>query len=311
MKNVLSLLLILGIVVPVFSQPSKKILTLGKELVGQSAKAPAVNYSSKVLRAQYMLTSQSLTELQEVYSQQLQQIFTDNSLTPAIQAQVLRQLQKSSASTLAMLGSQQVKEYAQWADGVLRERSPKFLPAKDPSIPGLLALSPEPKKYPHMTLRFFREWMHTIPMHEEFPEEVPLLIDALRKRASTIETEMLYVNRKYLKAKKQLDASQDFEVIRFYRKQAMAYSRELVRLSKEAAQCMSDLLYLLNLYPAVYHNSLALLAAKIDASMPTDFTDYLRKKINIPVGKEHHIGFHCSAETPAKPRGITFTGFSK
>lgn len=207
------------------------------------------------------------------------------------------------------------KEYAQWADVLLRERNPNFLPKKDSSIPGLLAQSPDPKKYPHMTLRFYREWLSLIPDYEELPEDFGVLVSALKKRLDAIDVDIKVQHAAFLKAKKELDAVDEFELKRFYRKQMRDASRRMVKLSKEAAQCVSDLVYMLNLYPSLFKESLTLLAAKIDNGLQTEFNTYLRSKINIPSQRakslvKRPLGFTTAPipKEPELPHGITFTG---
>lgn len=316
MKKLLLVLWVLCLSVAGWAQPNKLPAVAKAVLKSGGKAAAAANVSSKIYRANYVLTSQSLSALTQIYAQQVAQTLIDPALKQAVRMQVLEQLKAQSAENLAALNAQLSKEYAQWADVLLRERNPKFLPKKDSSIPGVLAVSPDPKKYPHMTLRFYREWIDTIPKIGELPEEFTGLINALGKRLETIEVEMNYQYTQLTTAKKQLAGQDDVEIKRFYRKQLMSASRRLVSLSKEAGQCLADMVSLLNLYPSVFRDSLLLLAAKIDNSLQTEFNDYLRARINIPsqrapTVKNRPMGFipPTQQKTPDIPHGTTFTGY--
>ncbi len=313
MKNLLVPLLMLCLSAPGFAQ-ADKLGAVGKALVKQTPKVVSANASSKLYKARYQLTSQSINTLQQMYTSQIAEILSKQELESAIRMQLLKQLQEESAAHLLELNLQQEKEYAQWADVLLRERNPNFLPKKDSSIPGLLAISPDVKKYPHITPRFYREWITTIPEYESIPDDFYVLVDAIKKRLSTIEIEMIRQHREFKKIYKQLqECDNNFEMQRFYRKKIVAISRQLVTLSKEAAQHVSDLVYMLNSYPALFKDSLTLLAAKIDLAIPTEFNTYLRAKINIPRMQSQQakrpVGFY-EHKPEVQPKATTFTGIN-
>lgn len=313
MKNLLSLLLMLCLSVPGFAQ-ANKAGTVAKALTQPTKKLVASNLSSKVYKANYALTTETLNAFKQIYTQQVAAVLLEKNFTDAVRMQVLDQLKKQSAENLAKLQAQMEKEYAQWADAALRERNPRFLPKKDSSIPGLLAISPDPKKYPHITIRFYREWLDTIPEYEGLPDGFSLLLDGLKKRLDSLDADMKTQYNIFVKAKKQLHEQDSFEMQRFYRKQMKTASRNLVRLSKEAAQSVSDVVYMLKQYPSLFQNSLTLLAKKIATSLKTEFNAYLSEKLQIKVTLKSNapnaVGFVKRAEEkPLEiPTGQTFTG---
>lgn len=275
-----------------FSQISK-LGAAGKALAKQSAKTGGLNLSSKILKSRYALTAQSLQVTQQLHAQQVAAVLTDASLETAARLKILEQLKDQSAQTLAALNAQLTKEMAQWGDLLLRERNPNFLPKKDSSIPGLLAKSSNASQYQNISPVFFREWAASIPEVEEVPEEVNGLIGALRKRLMAMELEIVNESAAYIKAKDKLDPLGDPSVNRFYQGQMRGALIRLNRLSKESAQCVADLVYLLNLYPSFYSDSLKLLAAKLDNGLQTPFTTYLRAKIRVPkTPARRPIGFN-------------------
>lgn len=312
MKNLLALLLMLCLSVPGFAQ-ANKAGTVAKALTQPTKKLVAPNLSSKVYKANYALTTETLNAFKQIYTQQVAAVLLEKNFTDAVRMQVLDQLKKQSAENLAKLQAQMEKEYAQWADAALRERNPRFLPKKDSSIPGLLAISPDPKKYPHITIRFYREWLDTIPEYEGLPDGFSLLLDGLKKRLDSLDADMKTQYNIFVKAKKQLHEQDSFEMQRFYRKQMKTASRNLVRLSKEAAQSVSDVVYMLKQYPSLFQNSLTLLAKKIATSLKTDFNAYLSEKLQIKVTLKSNapnaVGFKRAEEKPLEiPTGQTFTG---
>lgn len=312
MKNLLALLLMLCLSVPGFAQ-ANKAGTVAKALTQPTKKLVASNLSSKVYKANYALTTETLNAFKQIYTQQVAAVLLEKNFTDAVRMQVLDQLKKQSAENLAKLQAQMEKEYAQWADAALRERNPRFLPKKDSSIPGLLAISPDPKKYPHITIRFYREWLDTIPEYEGLPDGFSLLLDGLKKRLDSLDADMKTQYNIFVKAKKQLHEQDSFEMQRFYRKQMKTASRNLVRLSKEAAQSVSDVVYMLKQYPSLFQNSLTLLAKKIATSLKTEFNAYLSEKLQIKVtiksNAPNAVGFKRAEEKPLEiPTGQTFTG---
>lgn len=312
MKHLYMILFMLCLSISGFAQANKVVPAAAETLAKQAPKV-ANNISSKLLRSRYLMSVQSINTLQQVHAQQVAAVFANNEVELALRTQVISQLKEQAAVSLAELTAQMDKEYAQWADALLRERDPHFLPKKDPAIPGLLAWSPDTKQAAHLTPRFFREWTATIPDYEELPEEVSGLVFALRKRLATIETEIFQAMQSYMKAKMQLNPTDNFNANRFYRKQMAQANRTLLRLSKESAQCVADLVSILNLYPSLFKNSMILLAAKLDGTMQTEFTEYIRKQIDVPVQKATApVGFnYVQKGKPDRLQGTIFNGFKK
>lgn len=311
MKQILGVLILLCLPLGSFGQLSKAGPAAAKALCAQPVTNTA-KVSSKVLRANYILTNQSLQTFQQIHLQKVAHVFADTELETAVAQAMVEQMQQEAAVSLAALTAKMNKEYAQWADALLRERNPNFLPKKDPSLPGLLALSPNPKQKTHITPRFFREWAATIPEYEDLSEEVNGLISALRKRLIALETDTFKEIRLYMRAKAHLNPADPFNSNRYYQKQMTKSNRALLKISKESAQCVADLVYLLNLYPSLFKESLTLLASKLDNGLQTEFTAYLRQQIDIPVQKESFtrpVGFYLEGKQPPVLKGKTFNGF--
>ena len=115
-----------------------------------------------------------------------------------------------------------------------------------------------------------------------------------------------------MRAKAQLNPADPFNSNRYYQKQMTKSNRALLKISKESAQCVADLVYLLNLYPSLFKESLTLLASKLDNGLQTEFTAYLRQQIDIPVQKESStrpVGFYLEGKQPPVLKGKTFNGF--
>lgn len=86
-----------------------------------------------------------------------------------------------------------------------------------------------------------------------------------------------------LAANKKIVMSETEMKKRFYRNQVKKADRELAKLSKQAAQAAADLVDLMNLYPSLYKDALALVAIKLDTyPVKTDFVKYLRGKVRLP-----------------------------
>ncbi len=310
MKKIFTLILM--IFLPVFLEAQIKIINpadIGKALFANSSKRIG-NVSSKLLQARYILASQSLETLQRINSQRIQALLSEENIESAIRAERLERFKEEAANSMAMFSAQVDKEYAQWADALLRERDPNFLPKKDAAIPGLLAFSPNPERVAHMTPRVFREWAFLIPTYDNLPLEVNGLIVGLRKKLSVMEMEIFKSIDQYNKAKSKLQTSDVMNTNRFYHKQMIQAERNLLRLSKESAQCVSDLVYILNLYPSVFEDSLKQLTLKLNFSLQTEFTSYLRKQIQIPTQKEKGpIGFQTRQSNSPQITGKTFSGF--
>lgn len=306
MRLILLSLLMLCLSVPGFSQVAK-LGAAGNALAKQTAGLGGRNISSKLLKVRYGLTAQSMQVFQQVHTEQVAALLTDASLEHAQRMQLLEKLNNESALALADLNEQMSREYAQWGDLLLRERNPNFLPKKDASIPGLLAVSPRPEQYPNMSPRFFREWAAVIPVFEDLPDEVGGLIGALRKKLVTMELEVVQENQRYLAAKEKVDPLGQYAVNRFYQTQMRRSVRRLLHLSKESAQCVADLVYVLNLYPSFYKDPLTLLAAKLDGGLQTDFTVYLRAKIRVPKASSVRpvIGFNRAQNPSLRGKELT------
>lgn len=288
MKQVILALLLLGLAVPGSAQAGKAPVVAAKQVKTVTnafkTRVPAVvNVSSKVLKEQYSLVSRSLAIAQEVHRQQVAQVLTDASLAVQDRLALLEQLDAETATLTASLNERAMKAQAQWGERLLQERNPNFFSKKDSDIPGMLSESAKPTEYPDMSPAFFREVVALVPEYEELPEEVNMLAVALGKKLGFMEQTITQLKEVKLAANKKIVMSETEMEKRFYRNQVKKADRELAKLSKQAAQAAADLVDLMNLYPSLYKDALALVAIKLDTyPVKTDFVKYLRGKVRLP-----------------------------
>lgn len=288
MKQVILALLLLGLAVPGSAQAGKAPVVAAKQVKTVTSafktRVPTVpNVSSKVLKQQYALVSRSLAIAQQVHSQQVAQVLTDASLVAKDRLAVLEKLDAETAELTASLNERAMKAQAQWGERLLQERNPNFFPKKDSDIPGMLSESAKPTEYPDMSPAFFREVIALVPEYEELPEEVNMLAVALGKKLGFMEQTITQLKEVKLAANKKIVMSETEMEKRFYRNQVKKADRELAKLSKQAAQAAADLVDLMNLYPSLYKDALALVAIKLDTyPVKTDFVKYLRGKVRLP-----------------------------
>lgn len=288
MKQVILALLLLGLAVPGSAQAGKAPVVAAKQVKTVTnafkTRVPAVvNVSSKVLKEQYSLVSRSLAIAQEVHRQQVAQVLTDASLAVQDRLALLEQLDAETATLTASLNERAMKAQAQWGERLLQERNPNFFSKKDSDIPGMLSESAKPTEYPDMSPAFFREVIALVPEYEELPEEVNMLAVALGKKLGFMEQTITQLKEVKLAANKKIVMSETEMKKRFYRNQVKKADRELAKLSKQAAQAAADLVDLMNLYPSLYKDALALVAIKLDTyPVKTDFVKYLRGKVRLP-----------------------------
>ena len=288
MKQVILALLLLGLAVPGSAQAGKAPVVAAKQVKTVTnafkTRVPTVpNVSSKVLKQQYALVSRSLAIAQQVHSQQVAQVLTDASLVAKDRLAVLEKLDLETAELTASLNERAMKAQAQWGVRLLQERNPNVFPKKDSDIPGMLSESAKPTEYPDMSPAFFREVVALVPEYEELPEEVNMLAVALGKKLGFMEQTITQLKEVKLAANKKIVMSETEMEKRFYRNQVKKADRELAKLSKQAAQAAADLVDLMNLYPTLYKDALALVAIKLDTyPAKTDFVKYLRGKVRLP-----------------------------
>ena len=288
MKQLVLALLLLGLAVPGSAQAGKAPVVAAKQVkhitsAFKTRPAAGARVSSKVLKQQYALISNSLAMAQQVHNQQVAQVLTDASLAAKERLAVLEQLNTETAQLTASLNERALKAQAQWGENLLLERNPNFLPKKDANIPGMLSESAKPTEYPDMSPAFFREVVALVPEYEELPEEVNMLAVALGKKLGLMEQTITQLKDVKLAANKKIALTENEMEKRFYRNQVKKADRELAKISKQAAQAAADLVDLMNLYPSLYKDALTLVAAKLDTyPVKTEFVKYLRGKVRLP-----------------------------
>ncbi len=266
-------LMLLG--VPCFGQsPTKTIKLVLDKTALEAAKTSkrAANVSSKQLKSQLKMSITSAQLAQSLHQQKVTAVMLEESLDYATKMAMLKQINAEDAKILKEWTETVTAERMRWAEALVRERNPKFLPPKDKEIPGLLTMAPE-EGLPDLTPFYLREWARLIPVHQQTPEQYQGLILGLRQqlirhdmRFRALEERMLKTAERFEQEGKQVP-----EVF---------YVSQVEKLSKESAQCVADLVSLLNLYPALYNESLKLLAAKLDVlGYTSPFIEYIRPQL--------------------------------
>lgn len=272
---------ILGLVLvetPCFAQISKQpAQTLVKEVAKLAKKTGkhVPNISSKQLKAKLKLSILSSQMAQNAHQQKAMAIMLAQEADAAQKVALLKQLNEQDAPVLQEWTQTVTTDRLRWATALVRERNAKFLPPKDKDIPGLIAFSPL-EDAPDLLPGFFREWARLIQLYPATPEQYQGLILGLRQQLIRLDVRYREWEEKALKSQKMLTAAGKPEP-------EIYFVSQLDKLSRESAQCVSDLVDLLNLYPSLYNQSLNLLAAKLDALPYTSkFLEYIRPQILIP-----------------------------
>lgn len=288
---------------PCFGQASKKAVQV---VVNQAAKKSgqvarkaanrAKNISSKQLKAQLkqnLITSQLANQIAQ---KNLAGVMLDQSLDNAQKKALIQKMNEENAAILKEWSEQITISRMRWAEALVRERNTKFLPPKDKDIPGLIAFAPK-EGMPDLDPYYFREWARLIPLVQETPEQFQGLIIGLRQRLIHLDMRYRDLLEKAIKTEE-----------RFIKEGKPLPERYFVsqerKLSKEAAQCLSDLVSLLNLYPALYKDSFMLLAVKLDQlGYTTPFIEYIRPQIPVEDLRPKLKKAAAGKERPAPIRG--------
>ena len=305
MKKILCICAGLMIVAaPCFGQASKKAVQVVVDnaakkstQVTKRAANRVKNVSSKALKAQLksnIITSQLANQISQ---QTLAGVMANGSLEKAQKLALIKQLNEENAAVLKEWSEQITIARMRWADALVRERNTKFLPPKDKEIPGLIAMAPK-EGMTNLEPFYFREWARLIPLHDGTPEQFQGLIIGLRQRLIHLDMRYRELMEKAIKTEE-----------RFIKEGKPLPERYFVsqerKLSKEAAQCVSDLVSLLNLYPALYKDSFTLLAVKLDQlGYTTPFIEYIRPQIPVENLSAKLKKAAASRERPAPIRGF-------
>lgn len=290
--------LMLVMAAPCFAQAPKKVVkvVLDKSAAqaGKVSKRAAKNLSSKQLKSQLKMSIISSQLVQSLHQQKVTAVMVEESLDYATKQALIKQINEEDAKLLKEWTETVTAERMRWAEALVRERNPKFLPPKDREIPGLIALSPD-ESIPDLTPFYLREWARLIPIHKETPEQYQGLILGLRQQLIRYDMSFRKMEEKMLKTEERLEREGKPLPEVYFVSQGQ-------KLSREAAQCVADMVSLLKLYPALYNQSLTLLAAKLDVlGYTTPFIEYIRPAL--PAS-----GLEEAAE--ASPRKVV-RGFAK
>ncbi len=283
-KTIYAILALALLGTPGFAQaPKQTIKTIvnkaAKVAKKTSAKAAAKNavnnVSSKQLKAILKTDLYSSKAAYNIHQQEVMGIMLNKELEQAQKMALLKAHNEQNALILKEWTETVTADRMRWAAALVRERNAKFLPPKDKDIPGLIAFSPL-EDAPDLLPGFFREWARLIQLYPATPEQYQGLILGLRQQLIRLDVRYREWEEKALKSQKMLTAAGKPEP-------EIYFVSQLDKLSRESAQCVSDLVDLLNLYPSLYNQSLNLLAAKLDALPYTSkFLEYIRPQILIP-----------------------------
>lgn len=259
------------------------------------ASGKAANTSSKLLRSQAELSAQNIATLQALNQQRVSQAMLHEKLTHAQKIALIERINKEDAAILKDLTERCNNETFAYGAALYRERNPKFLPAKEKNIPGLFATSANPARYPDISPRYFTEFIDLIPQYDDLPAQFNALVGHLSRHLLNLDRKMLQLNKLIL------ENERNFAAVKSAADKGRCIgirnrlNKELARHSKEAAQNMTDLVYLLNTYPNAFEASLTMLASNLDKTFQTPFTKFLRAKIKIAAPKveapRRRIGF--------------------
>ena len=288
--------------VPVIELPvvvAKKVAKSAPKKVSKQAirkATQATNVSSKYWKASAELSGQNIAALQSLNQQQAMQIMLQKKLTHAQKMAYIEDIKKESATLLKDLTERYNKETFAYGEALYRERSHHFLPAKEKNIPGLFALSADPARYANISPRYFTEFVNLIPHYDDVPDQINGLISYLSSHLLKLDKKMLDISQRIIETERNLSAAASTAEKGKLVAVRNRLNGELSRYSKEAAQNMTDLVYILNTYPKAYEASLTLLASNLDKTFQTPFTKFLRAKIKIAAPKveapRRRIGFN-------------------
>ncbi|GEM_PF-6745632 len=263
-----------------------KEIKKGAEQAAKLEKVTKVPESSKVL-TRYQLSLVPLQVAREAYDEKIYKIL-HSKMSDETKIKKINQLTEQTSPFLATLLEQNAKLYSQWGKELLKERDPKFLPPvnKMPQVPKLFSPTERVDVLANpntVTPRFFREWAKLIESDAdaEVPPEVEAMITVLGSRLETAE---IFFNKEIFKqraAHKKLQT--DREHLAKHIEEIFNSQMRLSRLATKSARDVTDMIFLCNLYPSVYEESLMDLASKIDIlHTQTPFTTFIRQQLNIP-----------------------------
>lgn len=242
--------------------------------------------SSRVLREQYLLVSNNLNVLREVYAQRGAEVLLgDEKISDRLTN--LSPLNQEASLILSALTQKQKRLLAVWEQALLRERNPHFLPKKNPADLLMFEVSPVQKmRNLAVSPRFFREWAALIDQSEfgDISETAGGLVGALRNDLIKLEQDAGYLSQVYLEAKAQAEQETNSpQAVAVAKKKMNIAKGALTKVFHQAAQDVLDLVHILKLYPSVSEDLLKILANKLDAvSEENAFIKILRTKIGLP-----------------------------
>lgn len=261
-----------------------KEIKKGAEQAAKLEKVTKVPESSKVL-TRYELSLVPLQAAREAYDENIYKIL-HSKMSDETKIKKINQLTEQTSPFLATLLEQNAKLYSQWGKELLKERDPKFLPPvnKMPQVPELFSPTERVDVLANpntVTPRFFREWAKLIESDADVPPEVEAMITVLGSRLETAE---IFFNKEIFKqraAHKKLQT--DREHLAQHIEEIFNSQMRLSRLATKSARDVTDMIFLCNLYPSIYEESLMDLASKIDIlHTQTPFTTFIRQQLNIP-----------------------------
>ena len=254
--------------------------------VAQGTKEIVKVPKSRELLTRYQLSLTPLDATRASYDEKVNKILSskipDNKKIEKITA-----LTEKTAPFLATLLERNARLYSQWGKELLKERDPKFLPprSKMPQIPELFSPSERVEVLANpntVSPRFFREWTNDlVEPNADVPLEVEAMITSL---SSNLETaDMLFNNELAKQRELRAKLSTDRDFLQKHIEEIFNSQMRLSRLAITSARDVTDLIFLCNLYPTIYEEPLAQLAARLDIlNTQTPFTRFIRRQLNVP-----------------------------
>ena len=283
MKKGICLLLPLFLLIshPLMAGPGNPL----KTLIKKSAKPTAVQTSRQIL-TQYQLNLGVLEAAQRNYDQQIAGILASSSMSDAKKLAKINALTEKTSPFLASLLEEDARLFSQYGKALLKERDPKFLPPEKimPQIPELFSSTErvEVLSNPNtVSPRFFREWARLLEHDVDVPPEIEAMLTTL---GSNLETAEIIFNRELFKQRVAREKLQtDRDNLAKHIEEIFNSQMRLARLSEKSAHDVTDMVFLCNLYPSIYEESLMNLASQIDIlQTQTPFTTFIRQQLNVP-----------------------------
>ena len=261
-----------------------KILARGKT----PPTASAAQVTSKDLFVKYQLASKTLEVQYTQIQRSLVKVMSSRS-SDEVKMEKINRINEQSNRLLSKLQEDAEHSFLDWGNALIRERDLRFLPALDSHISSVFT-EDSMAAFPQMQMPpFLRGWLDTVLAFEEMPEERIAILGGLKEDLQLLEQAISAELEQRALSRPRTSSS------RSYSSPTAILHRHsgqwtVIKLWRQAAQDMADILYILNLYPWVYGSAVEMLASQIDQlEVQTPFTKYVRQQIPVPLHRP--VGF--------------------